>query len=314
MDDLSGVVEVLKPFDFEKLPSSPDSPLANVKHLNLSIRAHDSGIPSRYSITLLTLFIFDTNDNAPIFRESEVSRIIREDFVPGSQIGRVEATDFDGSSPFNRVFYRIESGAQDKFLIESETGLVRLAPGAQLDYNIKPVHILEIIGIDGGGKSSLEPCIFNISLKDINNKKPRFEFNTAEQDSSSGKVYVAQVPENAANGHFILKVNASDPDSTAVLRFSLDFNKSDARNEDGRVVLTNTGSKGQKSSKLRGIDLSKLFILDPIDGVLRLGGSMDARLDREIMETVRLTVIVRDIASETGEQKVSASIQITIIE
>ena len=183
--------------------------------------------------------------------------------------------------------------------------MVRLSPGAVLDYNAKSSHVLEIIAIDGGGLASSEPCIFNITLKDINNKKPRFEFNPEE---GRGQGYVATIRENAPSGQIILKVNASDPDSSAVLRYSLDYTKSDARSEDGRLVLT---SPNGKNSKLRGVDLAKLFVLDEITGVLSVGS---VGLDREIMETIRLSVVVKDIASETGEQKVSTMIQVTIIE
>ncbi|XP_035709581.1 cadherin-23-like isoform X3 [Folsomia candida] len=312
VDDLSGKLKVVKPFDFEKLSTSPISPLSNVKHLNFTIRAHDSGIPSRFALSFLTLFVFDTNDFSPRFTRTHMSRIIREDFVGGSQIAKVESSDLDGSSPFNRVFYRIETGGQDKFVIESETGVLRLTPGAQLDYNIKPNHILEIIAQDGGGRQSEAPCVINITLKDINNKKPKFEFNAVEEESNAGGgsngVYFTKVAENSPKGHFIMQVKASDPDTSAVLRYNIDFNKSDARNEDGRVLLTNTKTK--PGSKLRGVDLSKLFILDPTEGILSVGGG----LDRELMETVRLYVVVQDIGSETGEQKASARIEVTILD
>lgn len=147
---------------------------------------------------------------------------------------------------------------------------------------------------------------------DINNKKPKFEFNAVEEESNAGGgsngVYFTKVAENSPKGHFIMQVKASDPDTSAVLRYNIDFNKSDARNEDGRVLLTNTKTK--PGSKLRGVDLSKLFILDPTEGILSVGGG----LDRELMETVRLYVVVQDIGSETGEQKASARIEVTILD
>lgn len=85
-------------------------------------------------------------------------------------------------------------------LIESETGLLRLAPGAQLDYNVKKNHILEIIALDGGGVQSEVPCVVNITIKDVNNKKPKFEFNEVNHDpfasgSGNGQVttYIQQL-------------------------------------------------------------------------------------------------------------------------
>ena len=39
----------------------------------------------------------------------------------------------DGSSPNNRIVYRIQRGASDKFVIDSLSGLVSVANGSNLD-------------------------------------------------------------------------------------------------------------------------------------------------------------------------------------
>jgi len=76
---------------------------------------------------------------------------VREDLISGSRILRVTATDLDALSPFNQVFYRIERGAQGKFIIDPESSILRLAPGAFLDYNLAFSYRLELIAIDGAG-------------------------------------------------------------------------------------------------------------------------------------------------------------------
>jgi len=301
VDDLSGKVKILKPFDFETLPASKTDPLSNVKKLNFTLKAQDAGTPPLFSLSFLTLFIFDVNDHNPRFSKTFMHRTVREDIPGGSQIAKIEATDLDGSSPFNRVFYRIERGSQDKFVIESESGIVRLAPGAILDYNVRPFHIVEVIGLDGGGKQSESSCILNVTLQDINNKKPKFEFNEVEGSAhpDSGGVtgfYYAKVGENSPKGHFITQVRASDPDSSAVLRYSISYNKSEARNENGRV--------------LTGVDISKLVEIDPVDGILRVGSG--SQIDREVVETLRLELSVQDIASENGVQRATAGMILTI--
>lgn len=43
------------------------------------------------------------------------------------------AVDLDASSPNNLVAYRIQSGAQDKFIIDAGTGIIYVSPGANLD-------------------------------------------------------------------------------------------------------------------------------------------------------------------------------------
>jgi hypothetical protein len=305
VDSLSGRVKVLRPFDFESLPiSNKKEPLSNVRKLNFTLKAEDTGVPPRFSLSFLTLFVFDVNDHNPLFSKNFLQRSVREDLPGGSSIAKLEATDGDGSAPFNRVFYRIERGSQDKFLIESESGTVRLSPGAQLDSNSRPFHILEIIALDGGGRQSESSCILNVTLQDINNKKPQFEFsNETGGDSSSsspavGGFYYAKVGENSPKGHYITQVRGSDPDSAAVLRYSINYNKSEARNENGRI--------------LKGLDLAKLIEIDPIDGIVRVGSG--ALLDREVVETIRLELSVQDIASETGEQKATAGMILTVMD
>jgi hypothetical protein len=49
---------------------------------------------------------------------------VREDAAEGSEITKLVASDGDGSSPNNDVFYRITSGAKDKFVVDSDTGKV----------------------------------------------------------------------------------------------------------------------------------------------------------------------------------------------
>jgi hypothetical protein len=65
---------------------------------------------------------------------------VREDAAEGSEIMRLVASDGDGSSPNNDVFYRITSGAKDKFVVDSDTGKVcylRLKDKALLSSNPK---------------------------------------------------------------------------------------------------------------------------------------------------------------------------------
>lgn len=327
VDALSGRVKVGRAIDFEKLPISRSHPTANVKRLNFTVRANDMGNPSKFSLSFLTLFVFDVNDWKPVFPKLHHSKTLREDTAGGTQIIKMEAIDGDGSSPFNRVFYRIEHGAQDKFVIEPDTGIVRLAPGAILDYNVKPYHLLEIVALDGGGKQSEKSSILNITIKDINNKLPKFEYNDVENllaitsaseargpretmpggeknsevsslsNIGGSGIFHAKVLENSPPDYYITHLRATDPDSNAVLRYSILYNISEARDERGIL--------------LRGVELSKFFVLDAIDGTLKTGAMP---IDREIMETVRLAVVVEDIASATGPQLAHSVVIIHVLD
>jgi len=44
--------------------------------------------------------------------------------------------------------------------------------------------------LDGGGKQSESSCIVNVTLKDINNKKPKFEFNEVDGEFGNGNMEI----------------------------------------------------------------------------------------------------------------------------
>jgi len=287
----SGTVTLRKGLDFEALPTIPGDPESNVKKVNLTIRASDMGSPPLFSIVPATIWVLDKNDFTPEFKKRIYSKLIREDTPAGTEILSVEAVDGDASHPFNRIFYRMESGAGDKFTVDSETGVVSLSTGTALDFNVHSSYILHIFAIDGGGLKSSLPALINITILDTNNKLPQFLVNTPDG------VYHAKVKENSPKGTFITQVRGVDPDEKPILRYRLDFNKSEGRNQDGRIV--------------KGLPLHTIFSLDGNDGILRMGGG---KLDRETVEFIRLTVEVEDKGSENGKQVDTSQILIQVLD
>lgn len=89
-------------------------------------------------------------------------------------------------------------------------------------------------------------------------------------------------------------MKASDPDSRPLLRYDIDYNKSESRNDRGLIV--------------KNVDLSAMFELQANDGVLKVSGN----IDREIISKAVLKVTVEDIASANGKQLDTADIIVTI--
>lgn len=91
------------------------------------------------------------------------------------------AHDEDGSRANSRVAYRIESGAEDKYVIEADTGKILVARGAVLDPDrTQPrttLYTLNVIAVDGGigDDQKQEGTLIQISIKDVNNKPPIFQ-------------------------------------------------------------------------------------------------------------------------------------------
>lgn len=90
----------------------------------------------------------------------------------------MKAWDSDGSSPNNAVVYRIQRGAEDKFVIDADTGVISVAHGASLDpdrTDPKTSHYsLRVVALDGGiGSEQRATAVdVNISIVDVNNKAP----------------------------------------------------------------------------------------------------------------------------------------------
>lgn len=97
-------------------------------------------------------------------------------------------------------------------------------------------------------------------------------------------------------GSIITRLRAKDLDSTAVLRFKLDQSSCEAKNEHGILF------------KKSEYNCQSYFALGETDGVI----TTTKLLDREIVESVRLGLIVEDVASKTGPQKATSNLLIQI--
>lgn len=87
-------------------------------------------------------------------------------------------------------------------------------------------------------------------------------------------------------GKVIHKLKAIDPDEKPILRYKVDRDLSEARNEDGAVV------------KITEYDFLSAFELNPVDGTLRVS----RLIDREKVETIRMMFVVEDLAATKGKQ------------
>lgn len=192
----------------------------------------------------------------------------------------------DASAPNNIILYRLEGpGALDKFTIDGETGVVRVAPGGTLDPDLhgRRVYLLRVVAVDGaqGDAQRSATAVLNITVKDVNNKLPVFD-----KKLSTSQIHIL---ENAPVGSVIKHIRAEDLDSDGRLRFTIDASSSEARTERGTAV-------NLKESSLP-------FRLDPDTGVLTLYRP----LDRETVDTYRLALVVEDLNAVEPRNQQDAS-------
>lgn len=82
------------------------------------------------------------------------------------------------------------------------------------------------------------------------------------------------------------RVVANDPDIAPILRYRIDPNSSEARNEEGTLI------------KIQEYDYLSLLELNALDGLLRVV----KLIDRERVETIRLGLVVEDLGAIRGLQ------------
>ncbi len=289
IDSKTGLIQLVSPIDFEEI-STGDS---NVRSLVLTVQATDGGIPQMFARVSIVIYVQDLNDNIPIFQKKSYEISIPEDIPSGTSLISIKAFDSDGSFPNNKVVYRIMNGASDKFVVGAESGIISVAHGASLDPDLTDPkstnYAVTVVALDGGigelQSQSNSVCTINISIIDVNNKAPIFnDFET---------VYIS---ENTPVGTYVYRVSAEDMDSEASLRYYFDDSTSEARTENGVII------------KPSEFDYLAAFELNPLDGLLRI----TKPLDREKMETLKIGIVVEDVAAATDKQTASGTLNIII--
>ncbi|XP_037943445.1 cadherin-23-like [Teleopsis dalmanni] len=292
----NGILKPLQPFDYEELVENKRQIrrmdfAVGMREIDLLVRARDSGIPMLSTVVPVLIYVQDINDNPPIFQKNFYAKTIPEDLPGSSSVLQVQAIDRDGSAPNNVIVYRIQAGASDKFIINSETGIISVAPGANLDPDLtdnkRTNYMLTVIALDGGiGNSQLmNSATVNITIKDVNNKPPILS-----------DLPTVHIMENTPVGQTVYQIKATDLDELPIIRYQINKSNSVARNEEGSFVKTTE------------YDYLSVFDLDPIEGNLKLVKI----LDREKVEHIKLAILVEDLAAANGKQVVEGFLNIEV--
>ena len=285
IDEITGRLRIKAPIDFESIPG----PKSDSRNITLIVRAYDLGEPSLHSDTQIIIYIYDSNDFAPVFTKRLYTKSIPEDIRDGSMVLQVSALDGDHSATNSRVYYRIVSGALGKFIIDANTGVISVATGANLDpdrsHPKQLWYLINVMALDSsfGSEQRSSTADVNITIVDVNNKAPEFIDNP-----------VIVVPEDAPNQFFVTRVVATDLDDKPVLRYSIDFSRSEARNEFGAIVDYNL--------------FADSFSINPLDGTIRVVKI----LNRELWDQIKLYLFVEDIGAATKGQKSKSNDKIVI--
>ncbi|XP_038006385.1 protocadherin alpha-13-like [Motacilla alba alba] len=150
------------------------------------------------------LEVTDINDNAPVFPAARKNISISENSPPGFRFPLEGASDADIGANAQLTYtlspsehFSLDLQKSHERNIEPELVLTK-----SLDRETIPVHRLVLTATDGGRPSLTGTMELVISVLDANDNAPQF----------NQSVYKVQVPENAAEGTLVTRVNATDAD------------------------------------------------------------------------------------------------------
>nr|XP_057918504.1 cadherin-related family member 1 isoform X3 [Doryrhamphus excisus] len=158
-------------------------------------------------VETVRVFVTDANDEPPEFQNLPFIVNIPEDAVEGSSIYRVQALDKDMGSG-GSVSYFLQPSSVAKFTIDSHNGILRVKPGAALDYETTPTHFVTVVAKDGGGKYKgqyqvlTSTATITVNILDAQDLPPSFV----------GTPYFGYIYEVSVPGSEIFTVYARDGD------------------------------------------------------------------------------------------------------
>ncbi|XP_027139462.1 protocadherin-23 [Larimichthys crocea] len=202
----------------------------------LQVVVSDQGRPALTSTCLFFIHLKGEHEGLQ-FTNKVYNATIKENSRVGTWIAKVEASDQTNSR--QRVTYTIFSGNEDHiFSINRHTGEIRLQKDNSLDFEINPqIHL--VVLADNGLQTA--HCRVSISLLDINDNAPVFEYNN----------YKTAVWEGQAHNTYIMQVFASDADS---------------------------GMNGQIEYSILAGNHNEAFILDSVRGILATNALLDREI------------------------------------
>ncbi|XP_021115236.1 cadherin-23 isoform X3 [Heterocephalus glaber] len=237
--------------------------------VKLLLLAEDIGQLNGTAQLLVT--ILDDNDNWPTFSPAALTVHLLENCPPGFSVLQVMATDED-SGLNGELVYRIEAGAQDRFLIHPVTGVIRIG-NATIDREEQDSYRLTVVATDRGTVPLSGTAIVTILIDDINDSRPEF----------LNPIQTVSVLESAEPGTVIANITAIDLDLNPKLEYHIIGIV--AKDDTDRLL------PGQEDAFAVNINTGSVIVKSP--------------LNRELVATYEVTLSVIDNASDLPERSVS---------
>ncbi|XP_048399387.2 protocadherin beta-15-like isoform X2 [Stegostoma tigrinum] len=145
----------------------------------LLLTAFDGGSPERTGTAHIAIIILDTNDNAPVFRQSLYTVSLMEDAPQGSLVIKLNATDLD-EGPNGEVVYSFssynEESVSNMFTIDSISGEIRVK--GILDFEDTNNYEIDVEAKDRSLPPLSAHCNVRVEIRDVNDNPPDLLLNS----------------------------------------------------------------------------------------------------------------------------------------
>ncbi|TRY81380.1 hypothetical protein DNTS_000631 [Danionella cerebrum] len=240
----------------------------------LEVMASDLGVPQRSSSLILTISVYDVNDNAPVFDQLSYEVTISESESVNNRFFMVRASDKD-SGVNGEITYDISSGnTNDVFGIFPDG---QLYIKADLDREVQDRYVLVVRAKDQAVEPLSASVNVTILLEDINDNRPLFNSTN----------YVFHFQEEQPTGSFVGQVFAEDKDfgPNCEVRYSFETPQTNFELNAISGVLTSTLRLDRESlMRERGAAVFSFTVV-----------SSDQGLSKPLKDQAKVQVYIQDI-------------------
>uniref|UniRef100_A0A1I8P4M8 Cadherin domain-containing protein n=1 Tax=Stomoxys calcitrans TaxID=35570 RepID=A0A1I8P4M8_STOCA len=268
----------------------------NWRSFDLKISAEEIENSEHRNEVTLRIELINWNDERPEFKFDTFEMELYENATKDTELIRIEATDMDIN---DRVVHSIV-GNFDGLTIDPANGLITLSENNVFDYERQSFIMLQIQAKDTlttAHSQDLHTSFAQLLIKilDINDETPELRMPR----------FVVNVTENSKPSTLITdKIEARDPDTTARLKFDILWSMSYA---------TKAGQEVDSSMFMKCFVLQTESVTNNLAfGHLKINERFRHKVDYEQYDTIFLTVRVRDVNQEIGENSSLAVLTIRV--
>ena len=320
------ILEAGLPFDIDvnsgelSLNSALDYEQTDLYYFHVMADAKDSN-RSYAAYTSVVVNVLDANDNAPIFEQTTYVQVLSENYLVGTTVLQVRATDKD-SGEAGRVTYSLNvSGITEEnypFYIDQNTGVIVLYK--VLDFETKISYSVTLFASDHGEVQHVTTAKLQIIVTDSNDNAPVFQkpFQT---------LVVSEEIENVELGC----ISASDYDASSLnnkityklLSAGSDYNNAFSVNISGCINLSKKLDREVQDKyhfiliatdngvpSLSGYTEMEIFVLDINDHIPKFAHSIYNLQISELVPNGTLLISVQATDEDFG---VNSNISYTIV-